>query len=168
MHEIASSTGVDLRFFAHRMAGVRGRNNGVKYYTPWDLYPHADLITYPSLYEGFGNAFLEAVYYRKPILVNRYSIYVADIEPMGFRTITMDSHLTPKVVARVAQVLRDPSLREEMTAHNYALGKRFFSYSVLRRKLSALITNITEPDAMRYQPPIRRSNWPNPATARSA
>jgi len=34
---------------------------------------------YPSLFEGFGNAFLEAVYYRKPMLVNRYSIFIADI-----------------------------------------------------------------------------------------
>jgi len=31
-----------------------------------------------------GNAFLEAVYYRKPVMCNRYSIYRTDIEPKGF------------------------------------------------------------------------------------
>jgi hypothetical protein len=56
----------------------------------WDVYPHADFITYPSLYEGFGNAFLEAIYFKKPLLINRYAIFVRDIEPKGFDLITMD------------------------------------------------------------------------------
>jgi hypothetical protein len=43
-------------------------SEGQKVYTLWDLYPHAALVTYPSLYEGFGNAFLEAVYFRVPLL----------------------------------------------------------------------------------------------------
>ncbi len=166
--EIARNAGVDLRFFAHRVAGARGKTNGIKRYTLWDVYPHADLITYPSLYEGFGNAFLEAAYYRKPILVNRYSIYVADIEPMGFRTITMDGYLTPRLVDSVNQVLNDPSLREEMTSHNYEIGKRFFSYSVLRRKLRTLITNVTGLDSMQGQAPTTVSIRLRSFTARSA
>ena len=49
----------------------RGLNAaGKKVYTLFDIYPHADLVTYPSYYEGFGNAFLEAVYFRKPVVVN--------------------------------------------------------------------------------------------------
>ena len=47
------------------------------------MYPHADFITYPSLYEGFGNAFLEAIYFKKPLLINRYAIFVKDIETPG-------------------------------------------------------------------------------------
>lgn len=39
-------------------------------------------ITHPSSFEGFGNVFLKAVFYKKPILVNRYSIFVSDIEPI--------------------------------------------------------------------------------------
>ena len=56
-----------------------------------DVYRHADLVTYPSLYEGFGNAFLEAVYFRKPIVVKRYSIFITDIEPKGFQIIPSTS-----------------------------------------------------------------------------
>ncbi len=37
--------------------------HGRKLYTLGDVYAQADLITYPSLYEGFGNALLEAFYY---------------------------------------------------------------------------------------------------------
>mgnify|MGYP002390696684 CR=1 FL=1 len=43
----------------------------------------------------------------------------------------------------VRRVIRDPAYRDEMVNHNYELGKAFFSYSVLRRKLRTLITNIT-------------------------
>ena len=57
---------------------------GKKVYTLWDLYHHADFVTYPSIYEGFGNALLEAIYFRKACLINRYSIFIRDIEPKGF------------------------------------------------------------------------------------
>jgi hypothetical protein len=56
----------------------------------WDVYPHSDFVTSPSLYEGFGNAFLEAVYFKKPLLINRYAIFVRDIEPKAFDFIAMD------------------------------------------------------------------------------
>jgi glycosyltransferase involved in cell wall biosynthesis len=95
------------------------------------------------LYEGFGNALLEAFYYRKPVLVNRYSIFVGDIEPKGFKVITMDGFLTRDVVAQVRRTITDEAYRNEMVDHNYELGKAFYSYSVLRRQLRALITNFT-------------------------
>ena len=82
----------------------------------------------------------------KCVLVNRYSIYVTDIEPKGFEVISMDGYLTKDVVAHVQKVISDPVYREEMVSHNYELGKAFFSYSVLRRKLRALITNFTGAD----------------------
>ena len=63
---------------------------------------HADFVTYPSLYEGFGNALLEAIYFRKPVLINRYSIFVRDIEPKGFRLLTMDGFVTPTVAKSAA------------------------------------------------------------------
>ena len=53
------------------MGETRGTNaEGRKIYTLFDVYPHADLVTYPSHYEGFGNAFLEAIYFGKPVVVN--------------------------------------------------------------------------------------------------
>ena len=63
------------------------RRTARKIYTLEDIYPHADLVTYPSNFEGFGNAFLEAIYYKKPIVVNTYSIYSMDIKPKEFKVI---------------------------------------------------------------------------------
>ena len=86
--DTARQQNVPLHLIYNRLHETRKySDDGEKLYTLWDVYPHADLVTYPSLYEGFGNAFLEAVYYGKPILVNRYSVYITDIEPKGFDVI---------------------------------------------------------------------------------
>ena len=37
---------------------------------------------------------LEAVYYRRPILVNNYSIYEVDIKPKGFRALWFDGFIS--------------------------------------------------------------------------
>jgi glycosyltransferase involved in cell wall biosynthesis len=55
--------------------------DGRKVYALSDVYQQADLVTYPSQVEGFGNVFLEAVYYRRPIVVSTYEIFKIDIEP---------------------------------------------------------------------------------------
>lgn len=147
LRDMAEHQGVDLRFIPDRIDEQRGTNaNGEKVYLLADAYAHADFITYPSLYEGFGNALIEAFYYRKPVLVNRYSIFVSDIEPRGFDVITMNGYMTRDTVAKVQRVIDDQSYREEMVNKNYDLSKRFFSYSVLRRKLRALVTNVTGMD----------------------
>ncbi|HRW23525.1 MAG TPA: glycosyltransferase [Spirochaetia bacterium] len=117
------------------------RQDGGKVYSLWDTYVQADFVTYPSTYEGFGNAFLEAIFYRKPILVNRYAIYAQDIEPLGFRTTVMDGYVTDAVVKDVARVLSDPMEERKRVAENFAIGKRYLSYEVLRRRLPTLFMN---------------------------
>lgn len=138
LERLAQEEGVDMRIVSDRVSEVRQRDEqGRKMFTLWDLYPHADLVTYPSIHEGFGNALIEAFYFRKPVVTNRYSIFVEDIEPKGFRTITMDGYVTCETVAAVRRVLGDGRLREEMVAHNFGLAKRHYGYAALRRALRA-------------------------------
>ncbi len=147
LQELAEHQGVDLRFVPTRIGEERGYNEqGEKVFLLADAYAHADFITYPSLYEGFGNALLEAFYYRKPVLVNRYSIYVTDIEPRGFDVVAMNGYLTREVVQHVERVISDSAYRAAMVQKNYELGRRFFGYAILKRKLRALITNVTGAD----------------------
>ncbi len=144
LKELAQAAGVDIRFIATRIGEVRQLDaDGRKIYTLWDLYRHADLISYPSLYEGFGNALLEALYFKVPVLINRYAIFARDIEPKGFRLPVMDGFLTRSVVDEVRRLLDEPAYRQDVVDNNYAMAKRFFSYSVLRRSIRTLITNIT-------------------------
>tara|TARA_Y100000589_G_scaffold195334_1_gene184656 strand:- start:5294 stop:6550 length:1257 start_codon:yes stop_codon:yes gene_type:complete len=144
LEQLAKEEGVDMRVVADRVGEVRHRDSeGRKIYTLWDLYLHADFVTYPSLYEGFGNALLEAIYFRKPVLINRYSIFVRDIEPKGFRLLTMDGFVTPGMAERVRQILHDEDLREEIVSHNYEVARQFYSYSVVRSTLRAFIASLT-------------------------
>jgi mannosylglucosylglycerate synthase len=140
--EDAKDRGVDLRLFN---AGIADPvNDGLKspnQYSLWNIYPHADFITYPSLYEGFGNAFLEAIYFRKPMLVNRYATFVRDIEPKGFDLIVMNGFLTKKTVQKAREILESPEKKAEMVNHNYEIASRYYSYSVLRKGLNSLIIN---------------------------
>ncbi len=116
--------------------------DGKKIYTLEDIYPYADLVTYPSLQEGFGNAFLEAVYFKKPILVNNYSIYSFDIKPKGFEAVEMDNFISDKTVREMDDLLDDPERIKEITEENYRLSLKYYSYTVLEHRLNEIISNI--------------------------
>lgn len=140
--DFAERMGVRTIFSSERFGEHRGTTaDGKKVYSLADAYPHADLVTYPSLVEGFGNAFLEALYYRRPIVVNNYAIYATDIRPKGFRVIEFDDYITNKTIEDTQRILDEPSYQAELCSFNYALALRHFSYKVLRNKLGVLLAN---------------------------
>jgi glycosyltransferase involved in cell wall biosynthesis len=140
IREFADFLGVKLKLVSEIVGEFRQQTmEGKKIYSLADIYPYADLVTYPSIYEGFGNAFLEAIYYRKPIVVNNYSVYSVDIKPKGFQVIEFDGFVTEEAVEHARQVLSDPDLRKRMADRNYELALQYYSYSVLGRKLKTLL-----------------------------
>ncbi len=140
VRQYAHMLGVELIDAEPWIASERGATaEGWKQYTIWDAYQHADFVTYPSTYEGFGNAFLEAIYYKKPILCNLYAIYRTEIEPLGFEEILLDGFLTDDVVEEVRQVLTDKTRREQMVEHNYQVAYRYFSYDRVETELRAIL-----------------------------
>ncbi|MDJ0497643.1 MAG: glycosyltransferase family 4 protein [Acidimicrobiia bacterium] len=104
-----------------------------------DAYAAADLVTFPSRVEGFGNALLETFFFRRPLLVNRFDVYRADIGPRGVRAIEMDGELTNEVVTAASEWLADPSRWTEAVEANYEIGRRFFSYEVAGEVLGAAL-----------------------------
>jgi glycosyltransferase involved in cell wall biosynthesis len=140
LQHYAQMLNVPIRFVSDIVGDRRGiTEDGRKIYSLNDLYPLADLVTYPSTIEGFGNAFLEAIYFKRPILVNNYSIFNVDIKPKGFRVIEFDGFISDETVERVREVLNNQSLVEEMTQVNYHLAKVHYSYTVLERHLRTLM-----------------------------
>jgi glycosyltransferase involved in cell wall biosynthesis len=143
IREYSKLLNVDTIFVSKRIDEKRGRTQkGEKIYTLEDVYPHADLVTYPSNLEGFGNAFLEAIYFCKPIVVNTYSIYSIDIKPKGFKVIELDGYVTQKAVEETKKVLKNTLMCENMTRHNYNIARRFYSYAVLEQNLIGILNNI--------------------------
>jgi glycosyltransferase involved in cell wall biosynthesis len=139
----AEEQGVHLRYAADRFApDLEGTPLGPAH-SLHDAYLAADLITYPSLYEGYGNALVEAMFYGKPVLVNRYSVYEADIRPLGFKFVEIDGAITPDTIRDVKRLLADPARRAAIAQHNFALGQQHLSYEVLQRRLRRWINKLT-------------------------
>ena len=126
----AGRLGVDFRVAPLGDSGVRLA----------DAYAAADLVAYPSLVEGFGNALLEAFYHRRPVLVNRYPVYTADIAPTGVRCIEVEGGVvTGDTVGQVSAWLSDPASWGEAVGHNFDVGRREFSYEVAEQRLLPLL-----------------------------
>jgi glycosyltransferase involved in cell wall biosynthesis len=127
---------VDLRMVDFDIGSPwSGRHPEHPHLSLWDVYPAAELVTLPSLVEGFGNAFLEAIWFRKPIMVNRYDVYLQDIKPIGFACVEIDGAVTPRTIQQVKTLLDTPESTQAMVAKNYALAERHFSYGELRERL---------------------------------
>jgi glycosyltransferase involved in cell wall biosynthesis len=142
IRDYAQLLDVNLLFADDIFDEHRGQaEDGRKIYSLWDAYPLADLVTYPSTIEGFGNAFLEALYYKRPIVVNNYTIYATDIRPKGFMVIEFDDYITDETVEMTRSVLADKDLEVQMCQRNYELATRYFSFGVLRNKLQVLLDN---------------------------
>ena len=142
LERLAVEHGVRLAYAADRFAPDLEGKPLRPAHSLHDAYLAADLITYPSLYEGFGNALLEALFYGVPVLVNRYPVFIADIEPLGLKLIEIDGAITDETIAEVRAILASPSRRQAMARHNYEVASKHLSYRVLRRRLRRLMEEI--------------------------
>ncbi|MGA8182004.1 MAG: glycosyltransferase family 4 protein [Desulfobacterales bacterium] len=144
LKDYALERGVDLRTLSAEISDPwNGNGHRQPAFTLWDIYPCADLITYPSIREGFGNALIEAVYFKKPILVNRYATFIKDIEPKGFDLIVMDGFLTQKIVHQAKEIIESCELKEKMVNTNYEVAARHYSYTVLRNRLNTILKDFS-------------------------
>jgi hypothetical protein len=142
VREFAALLGVTVNFESEIVGPERGLTpDGRKIYTLGDVYPQADLVTYPSASEGFGNAFLEAIYYKRPLVVNNYSIYEADIKPKAFKVIEFDGFISDATLEHARRLLTHPDEAMEYAEHNYKLARRFYSFTMLERRLALLLAD---------------------------
>ena len=142
--DLAKKSGVDIHLIAERITAARGNDeNGRKLYTNRDVLANADLVTYLPVWEGFGNAYLEAVAAGVPVAISTYLVYKTDLKIMGFQNIEIIDRydaggrliIPDDVVEQVHQVLTDPALRKSMTECNFEIGKKYFSLETLDGKL---------------------------------
>ena len=128
-------------FAHHKLLSSRGTSStGEQIFSLADAYAHAVACTYFSTYEGFGNAFVEAVVARKPVFVNNYKpVFWPDIGRLGFKIVMLeDNNLTDETVAEIDRIVHDPALQAEIADHNFELGRKHFSFEVLEQILQAI------------------------------
>jgi glycosyltransferase involved in cell wall biosynthesis len=142
VREFAALLDVEVNFESDIVGPSRNiAQDGRKIYSLSDIYPQSDLVTYPSTLEGFGNAFLEAIYFKRPLVVNNYSIFEADIKPKGFQVIEFDGFISEKTLIDTRFILTHPDQAREQCEHNFSLARRYYSYSMLERRLGLLLSD---------------------------
>jgi len=140
LREYADLLGTRVIFGSEIINHHRGEtDDGRKIYSLADAYQQADLITYPSTIEGFGNAFLETLYFSRPLVISAYAIFKTDIQPKGFRVIGFNDFIEDETVKKAMAILEDPSLGEEMAEHNYQIARRHYSYFTLETNLATIL-----------------------------
>ena len=159
LKKYAKRLGIKTLFIGQKIGGARLRQNNKKQYTLWDVYPFADLITYPSCYEGFGNQFLEACFAKKPVVIFEYPVFKADIKPKGFSYISLSDKVSytsrgwakipqkkmEKATKEAVEILTSPKRYRKIVEKNFSLGKKHFSYQptleVLEKSFLSLFSN---------------------------
>jgi glycosyltransferase involved in cell wall biosynthesis len=146
--------GIDALFIEDVVGGRRQTRGGQKIYSLWDTYVFADFVTYPSLWEGWGNQCLEALRARLPLLLFEYPVYQADIGDKGFRVVSLGSEIqdgdnpglvqvAPQVIEAAAdqavELLTDAQLYRETVEHNFQVGRQHYSLESLRGYLAPLM-----------------------------
>ncbi len=140
IHELKLSKQVHFAYHSFSNKG-HASTEREKAYSLSDAYAHARACTYFSTYEGFGNAFVEAVLAKRPIFVNNYEpVYWPDIGSKGFKAVMLENNvITEKALKEMQDVIYNEKLNKEIAEHNFALGKKYFSYDTLEEKLTELL-----------------------------
>lgn len=120
-----------------------------KIYSLWDAYVYCDIITYPSIYEGWGNQFLEGLFAKKPQVVFEYSVYESDIKEKDFDIISLgntyrtldsglveiDTDILNDAANSTMQILTDKLMYDKIVEENFEKGAKYFSLQALEEML---------------------------------
>lgn len=127
--------------------------DGTKVYSLWDAYVHCDMITYPSIYEGWGNQFLEGLFAKKPQIVFEYSVFTSDIKAFDFEYVTLGNAYTlrenglakieddvlEKAAEKTIEYLCNNQKYYACVNKNFDIGKKNLSHEALERLIKTII-----------------------------
>lgn len=99
--------------------------------------------TYFSQVEGFGNNLLEMLAAGLPVVINRYDVYMSDLEPLGFKLPYMEENImTPELIETTCHIATDYVYRNSIIVHNLRILSEKLGSKVISDALGLLINNI--------------------------
>ncbi len=149
-----AQTGIDALFIEELIESDRLMRDGQKVYSLWDSYVYADFVTYPSLWEGWGNQLLEAIRARLPFMLFEYPVYEVDIKDKGLHAVTLGDTVTgydeqglaqisPEMMETAADeaiaLLTNKQQYQQTVEHNFQVGQTYYSMNALRHHLEGLM-----------------------------
>ena len=154
LEEKAKELGVKVIWCADQVKHSRGTEFGKKIYSLWDSYALADFVTYPSIWEGWGNQFIEAIFAKLPVYLFEYPVYVTDLKRVGFETVSLGSEIAGKdskglvkapenkleeAATQVVKLLTQADLRNQIVEKNFKIAKENFSLEALEKIITDLL-----------------------------
>jgi len=97
-----------------------------------DLYAAADLVVFPSTWEGFGNPPIEASIRCRPVAVGRYPV-AEELRALGFRWMDARDSIA------IAEATRAPD--PVSLAHNRELADRHFSLARMQERVHGVLAD---------------------------
>lgn len=148
IRRLARNRDVRLHLIADRVASERKSDaEGRKMYTNRDVLVNADIVTYLPVWEGFGNALLEAIAAKVPVVTTAYLVYKTDIKLSGFDNVEIrDDYdeegrlvIPDRAVDEMYRLLTSPQSRVTMVEKNFRIAKREFGFKTLRSKIELVL-----------------------------
>ena len=148
LKEKASRIGIQAKFIGDKI-GMERSSAPEKIYSLWDAYVHADLVTYPSIIEGWGNQFIEAIFAKKPVVVFEYPVFKKDIKPEGYHYISLGDRIYRQdesgliripeqqlqaTVNAAIETLTAPNTPQKLE-ENFSIGTKYHDLEVTERFL---------------------------------
>lgn len=118
-----------------------------KYYNffevPSIIASYGGIGTYFSEIEGFGNNLLEMLAAGLPVIINKYSVYKTDLEPLGFDLpFIEDNILDSGIIETAFRLLTDVVFRNRLIYHNLTILSQKLGHRIIAEKFAPLISNI--------------------------
>lgn len=110
-----------------------------KIFTLWDTYIASDFVLYPSKIEGFGNQYIESVYFKKPVIITPYPVYKKDIKTLGFKSVEISANVGVGDLLKVKNLIKNKRRTINLVENNFSLGKKHFSYQATQDKIEKLL-----------------------------
>ncbi len=148
IRRLAKLRNVNLHLISDRVTSERTTDDqGRKMYTNRDVLANADIVTYLPVWEGFGNALLEAIAARVPVVTTAYLVYKTDIKLSGFANVEIrddydeDGRLIipERAVDETYRLITNAGQRESVVEKNFRIGKREFGFKTLRNRIEFVL-----------------------------
>ena len=152
----AQAQNVEILWIQDSIGSEKEVAAGTKKYALWDCYVYSDAVLYTSIWEGWGNQFIEAVFAKKPVVVFEYPVFTADIATQGFQVasmgteyaVSMDTmvsvqpdHVT-QAATDIMNTITDAQLYGETVNQNFAVGKeKYNTHTRLKKHLQETVLN---------------------------
>lgn len=103
------------------------------------LYSHAQMLVYPSFYEGFGLPVVEALLSDCPVVTSNVSSLP---EAAGPHSLLVDPNNIQDISDKMSSILTDSALRSDIITRGYDYAKKQFSPDVLAAQLMNIYSEL--------------------------